>query len=392
MAEAAVEFPSVPNYFCHRCARSVKINPTTVLTCPHCESEFIEELTQELEENDRARNNSRLTASPMDVATLLSNIFASVTPDEDYPFPRSRNTNNSSNNNRTAADDADDEEDKDDEDEEEDEEEQEEVEEMGERINRRLWVGPYRLPRPVRRRNQESRPPPRFLGNMLLGRYPNFSDLFALSSQEFRSNPRDYAWGSDGLDNIITQLLNQMENSGPAPAKKEDIDNLPDVLVSATQIDLFAQCSVCMDYFIVEERVKELPCHHFYHEDCIVPWLKMHGTCPICRYSISPDESPKKTETSSNNSTSNNENSMDNTRNSPRPSRARLLRYPQSSSSSSSWSPIFTALRLRPPADHQHFSASPTYSPPGNNGNNNIISSNNNITSNNNIIRAATIQ
>lgn len=31
------------------------------------------------------------------------------------------------------------------------------------------------------------------------------------------SNPMDYAWGANGLDAIITQLLNQFESTGPRP-------------------------------------------------------------------------------------------------------------------------------------------------------------------------------
>ena len=30
----------------------------------------------------------------------------------------------------------------------------------------------------------------------------------------FMGNPNDYAWGREGLDTIVSQLLNQMDNSG----------------------------------------------------------------------------------------------------------------------------------------------------------------------------------
>lgn len=40
-------------------------------------------------------------------------------------------------------------------------------------------------------------------------------------------------------------------------------------------------CAVCKDEFSQEEQVTQLPCAHIFHEDCIKPWLKMNGTCPV---------------------------------------------------------------------------------------------------------------
>lgn len=31
---------------------------------------------------------------------------------------------------------------------------------------------------------------------------------------------------------------------------------------------------------------------HVYHETCIIPWLELHGTCPICRKSLAPEQQP----------------------------------------------------------------------------------------------------
>lgn len=42
-------------------------------------------------------------------------------------------------------------------------------------------------------------------------------------------------------------------------------------------------CTVCHTEFEAEGEVLQLPCEHCFHEGCILPWLELHHTCPICR-------------------------------------------------------------------------------------------------------------
>ncbi|KAK9513850.1 hypothetical protein VZT92_027352 [Zoarces viviparus] len=105
------------------------------------------------------------------------------------------------------------------------------------------------------------------------------------------SNPGDYAWGQGGLDAVITQLLGQLENTGPPPAEKEKISSLPTVNISQEQAGCCMECPVCKEDFAVGEPVRQLPCNHFFHSDCIVPWLEMHDTCPVCRKSLNGEDS-----------------------------------------------------------------------------------------------------
>ncbi|XP_075463992.1 E3 ubiquitin-protein ligase RNF115 isoform X1 [Ascaphus truei] len=107
------------------------------------------------------------------------------------------------------------------------------------------------------------------------------------------SNPGDYAWGQSGLDSIVTQLLGQLENSGPPPADKDKITSLPTVIVTQEQVDMGLECPVCKDDYTVGEQVRQLPCNHFFHGDCIVPWLELHDTCPVCRKSLNGEDSTR---------------------------------------------------------------------------------------------------
>lgn len=51
-------------------------------------------------------------------------------------------------------------------------------------------------------------------------------------------------------------------------------------------------CAVCKEEILfpsVEQQARRLPCSHFFHGDCILPWLAIRNTCPLCRYELPTD-------------------------------------------------------------------------------------------------------
>lgn len=110
------------------------------------------------------------------------------------------------------------------------------------------------------------------------------------SGMQIHGHPGDYAWGRGGLDAIITQMLNQMDGTGQPPMAPESIQDIPTVGVSQALLDKNPNCSVCWEDFKLQEEVKQLECQHCFHTDCIVPWLQLHGTCPVCRKVLSGEE------------------------------------------------------------------------------------------------------
>lgn len=76
----------------------------------------------------------------------------------------------------------------------------------------------------------------------------------------FVGNPEDYVHGREGLDTIVTQLLNQIDGTGPPPLPLDKIAEIPTVEVSAEQVAEKVQCSVCWENFLLGEPVQKLPC------------------------------------------------------------------------------------------------------------------------------------
>lgn len=96
----------------------------------------------------------------------------------------------------------------------------------------------------------------------------------------------DYFIGP-GLDLLLQHLAeNDPNRYGTPPARKEVIEALPTVTI----IDNL-QCSVCLDDFEVGSEAKEMPCKHRFHSACILPWLELHSSCPVCRLQLPVEES-----------------------------------------------------------------------------------------------------
>ncbi|CAH8266445.1 unnamed protein product [Arabidopsis lyrata] len=60
-------------------------------------------------------------------------------------------------------------------------------------------------------------------------------------------------------------------------------------LCLATERTLLAEdadCCICLSSYEDGAELHDLPCNHHFHSTCIVKWLKMRATCPLCKYNI----------------------------------------------------------------------------------------------------------
>ncbi|KAM0922577.1 hypothetical protein ACQ4PT_006064 [Festuca glaucescens] len=104
--------------------------------------------------------------------------------------------------------------------------------------------------------------------------------------------------GADDEDTLFGQLAAEGEHEPPAKggraAARAAVEGLPTVAV-AESAGGAAQCAVCKDGIEAGEAARRLPCAHLYHGACILPWLAIRNTCPLCRHELPTDDAEYET-------------------------------------------------------------------------------------------------
>ncbi|KAF9874802.1 putative ankyrin repeat protein [Colletotrichum karsti] len=99
----------------------------------------------------------------------------------------------------------------------------------------------------------------------------------------------DAVYTQEALDRIISTLMEQNPQSNAAPPATDDaLSKLERKKVDEKMLgpEGKAECTICIDDFNLGDDATVLPCKHWFHDQCVVMWLKEHNTCPICRTPI----------------------------------------------------------------------------------------------------------
>ncbi|KAL8495885.1 hypothetical protein ACS0TY_019852 [Phlomoides rotata] len=107
------------------------------------------------------------------------------------------------------------------------------------------------------------------------------------SAATFTPSDDNFLLNSPYLHRLIHHLTTTSDAANPRsdPAPKSSIESLEEVTITADS-DPTVLCPVCKDPFVVNSVVKMMPCKHTYHPDCIIPWLEINNSCPVCRFKL----------------------------------------------------------------------------------------------------------
>lgn len=97
---------------------------------------------------------------------------------------------------------------------------------------------------------------------------------------------------ASNLERLVRQIEDPLVASNTSAASQTLVECLPRRVFEGAHVESSCQreglpseetCAVCHDDYAAGDRLVDLPCGHFFHEGCILPWLGEHDTCPVCR-------------------------------------------------------------------------------------------------------------
>ena len=130
-----------------------------------------------------------------------------------------------------------------------------------------------------------------------------------IGSNDF-ANPSDNFFLDNFASNFISNFINPMtrivfinnmqnQHQGNPPASQTAIDKLKHFKMEKKYCKKsdqdpnkleYPECSICLMQIDEGQDTILLPCGHMFHDGCSTKWLKIHNTCPLCRFELPTDD------------------------------------------------------------------------------------------------------
>ena len=144
------------------------------------------------------------------------------------------------------------------------------------------------------------------LNNLLNGRVggiltqvvgPNGSNIFFSQNLFNRNSLLSGFLLNHNNDNQFENFLNILmsfdsTHKGNPPASERAINSLKKIEINKDNIQKFNEetCNVCLEGYLEGQLSIKLDCCHCFHDKCIIQWLKMRNTCPVCRHELESND------------------------------------------------------------------------------------------------------
>ena len=104
-------------------------------------------------------------------------------------------------------------------------------------------------------------------------------NIYLFNQNNITQNNREL-YNSNNSNNFIN-TFNQSNNNLETLTKTSEfkINNNNNIINN--------KCSICLHTYSLNQKVRILPCMHYYHSNCIDKWLHSSSKCPICLHDLS---------------------------------------------------------------------------------------------------------
>uniref|UniRef100_A0A0E0KBW5 RING-type E3 ubiquitin transferase n=1 Tax=Oryza punctata TaxID=4537 RepID=A0A0E0KBW5_ORYPU len=137
----------------------------------------------------------------------------------------------------------------------------------------------------------------------LLDREFDDLDYDALRALDADNSPHAPSMSEEEINALPVFKYKVQAHQGRASSRKSDGPSQPSVSSTGSvnekkqdhfkadgtdnTLDDELTCSVCLEQVVVGDLLRSLPCLHQFHANCIDPWLRQQGTCPVCKHRVS---------------------------------------------------------------------------------------------------------